>query len=143
MTIEEFFESERSKSFHMEDTYFKQILSETGMTPQLILESSILDNYQSILRQFIVRLPITDKFRDKYKYNPKKLAAREYDSTEYWFLILYANELYSASQFSLDKGYIYMYQKGIQQVINEIMNIERKYIQKNAASVSDFTKNAQ
>lgn len=142
MTMEQFFEMDRSKSFHMEDTYFKQILNENGITPQLILESSILDNYQSILRQFIVRLPITDEFRDKYKYNPKKLAAREYESTEYWFLILYANEMYSASQFSLDKGYIYMYQRGIQQVINEIINIERKYIQKNAALISDATKNA-
>ena len=143
MTIEEFFETDRSKSFHMEDTYFKQILDETGLTPQLILESSILDNYQSILRQFIVRLPITDKFRDKYKFNPKKLAEKEYESTEYWFLILYANEMYSATQFSLDKGYIYMYQKGIQQVINEIMNIERKYIQKNSATISDLTKKIQ
>lgn len=140
MTINEFFETERSKNFHMEDTYFKQILNDTGFTPQLILESSVLDNYQSILRDFIVRLPITDKFRNKYKYNPKKLAAKEYESTEYWFLILYANEMYSATQFSLDKGYIYMYRQGIQQVINEILNIERKYIQKNAAEVSSFIK---
>ena len=138
MTIEQFLYNERNKDFKMENAFFKQIINETTITPQLILDSCILNRYDSIIRNFIVKLPITDKFRFKYQYNPKKLAFQEYENTDYWFLILYANELFSISQFSLDKNYIFMYQRGIQSVINEILNIEKYYIQKNSAHISQL-----
>lgn len=138
MTLTEFFEKESSKNFHMEDCFFKQILAETGLTPQLILESSILDRYQSLIRRFLVKVKVNEKQRYNYQFNPKKIAYQMYDNTEYWFLVLQANELFSAMDLTLDKGYIMLYQNGIQQTINEIMNVEKKYIQKNAAEISSF-----
>lgn len=142
MTLTQFLEREKSKNFHMEDAYFKQILSETGATPQLVLESCILDHYLPIIREFRRKYRLNSYQVQNYKYNPKKLSYEAYGSIEYWFLIMHANELFSASQFSLEKGYMYMYVDGIQQVVNEIMNVERKYIQKNAAEVSNFITSA-
>lgn len=142
MTLTQFFENEKNKSFHMEDCFYKQIIYGSDI-PQLILESSILDRYDSILRDLKVKLTMNDLQIQNYKYNPKKIASELYGSSEYWFLILHANELFSASQLNLEKGFIYLYKDGVQSVINEIMNVDRDYIQKNASEISEIKTNIQ
>ncbi len=139
MTLEEFIRNEHSKNFHMEDCFYKQLINQNqkGVRPQLILESSILDQFYAILRPYRVRVYVSPKQQNNYRYNPKKLALETYGSIEYWFLILLANEMFSCSQFSMDKKYIYLYSSGIQKVINEIRNVMRDFIDLNSEEVAN------
>ena len=138
MTIPEFVEKENTKQFRYQDAFFKQIISATGITPQLILESSVLDRYLGILRDYRSTITVNDALRYKYKYAPKKVSFDIYGTTEYWFLVLHANELFSACQMSLNKPTMYLYSRDIMEVVNEIINVEKKYIQKNSAQISDY-----
>ena len=64
---------------------------------------SRLDYFISSLNEYKSVMSLTQELYDKYKYNPKMMSYDLYDSTDYWWLLLQANEMHSAVEFTKRK----------------------------------------
>ena len=64
---------------------------------------SRLDYFISSLNDYKSEMTLTQELYDKYKYNPKMMSYDLYDTTDYWWLLLQANEMYSAVEFNKRK----------------------------------------
>ena len=80
---------------------------------------------------------LSDKEYEKYKYKPKILSYDLYGTTELWFLLLHANELYSESEFNTKRCFVYNVQ--VLSKLTEILNVEAENIKKNRADVAYTT----
>ena len=64
---------------------------------------SRLDYFISSLNDYKSEMTLTQELYDKYKYNPKMMSYDLYDTTDYWWLLLQANEMHSAVEFNKRK----------------------------------------
>ena len=64
---------------------------------------SRLDYFISSLNDYKSEMTLTQELYDKYKYNPKMMSYDLYDTTDYWWLLLQANEMHSAIEFNKRK----------------------------------------
>lgn len=64
---------------------------------------SRLDYFISSLNEYKSVMTLTQELYDKYKYNPKMMSYDLYDTTDYWWLLLQANEMHSAVEFNKRK----------------------------------------
>ena len=64
---------------------------------------SRLDYFISSLNDYKSEMTLTQELYDKYKYNPKMMSYDLYNTTDYWWLLLQANEMHSAVEFNKRK----------------------------------------
>ena len=136
-TLNQFIKSEQSNTVHTKDFFYKGVLTD-DTTRLYVLDDSILIPYDTELNKYKVRRVLTDEELRKYKCNPWRVAQDVYGSPEYWFLVLHANEMYSASEFT--RKYIHMYTTKVIPVITEILAVEDKNIRSNQNEVNRFMK---
>lgn len=112
--------------------FLNEVVSES--TRKIILTSeSILDKYSDILSTLKEEYNMTDEEYKKYMYNPKHFSYKLYGTTELWFLILRANNMYSVTEFN--KKHCYIYSGQIKSILNAIINIEKSDIDKNSDDI--------
>lgn len=138
-TLKEFFEVSKQKEFKSSSLFLKRAI-EVKEVKLIINDFGILDKYMDALRDYRIELDLTDEQYDNYKLRPKKLAHWLYHSTEYWSLILEANEIYSASQFDMRRPKVFSLNK-LATTLQEIMSIERPFININTQILLDETIN--
>ena len=136
-TLEQYIKSEQSSAIHMKNFFYKGVL--TDSTSRLyVLDDSVLIPYDTELNKYKIRYVLSDEELRKYRCNPWRIAQDVYGNSEYWFLVLHANEMYSASEFT--RKYIHMYKVAVLDVLTEILSVEDKNIRSNQTEVNRFMK---
>lgn len=67
-----------------------------------------LYDYKDIFTTYSVEITLTDDEVNKYKYKPKLLSKDIYDYEEYYFIILFINDITSSKHFNLENKKIKM-----------------------------------
>ena len=80
---------------------------------------------------------LTTKEYYKYRYNPKLLSYDIYGTTELWFFILMANELYSISEFDLRK--VVLFDTAIITKLNRMLEMDAEFLEINSMEVKQET----
>lgn len=132
MTLTDFLLENTDSNKTFSGFQYKKVLVD-GSRNILINYSDILDKYDTILKDYLVPIRLTEKERFEYKYNPKKLALKLYGSTEYWYLIIKANQMHSIAEF--DRRNIMIYRKTVLDVLNTIMSSDKCFIDENAEEI--------
>lgn len=135
--LKDYITEQSTKDVNMKDFFFKGVLTD-DTTRLYVLDDSILIPYDDELAKYKVPYTLAGEEYRKYKYNPWKVAEDVYGSPEYWFLVLHANEMYSASEF--DRQHIQMYKTAVISIIQEILAVEDKNIRSNQTEVNRFMK---
>ena len=127
-TIKEFIDNYAIDDVTFNTVFLKDVFN-TPNGKMIVNGSSVLDRYRNELSQYKTKLKLTSEEYRKYQYNPKVLSYDIYGTTEFWFLILHANELTSVSQFDMEQPYVYT--GVIASIITSALNLEKDYIDYN------------
>ena len=99
-----------------------------------VLEENILAKHTEFLNENKVLIELSDDEWRKYRCNTHKFSYDLYNTTELWFLILHANEMYSETEFNTKRCYIYKPQ--VLSKLSEILAVESENISKNREDVA-------
>lgn len=98
------------------------------------IEENVLAKHTKFLEENKNKYEMTDDEFRMYRCNAHRLSEYLYGTTELWFLILHANELYSESEFCSKT--IYLYNRNVLSKLSEILAIEEEDINKNRAKIA-------
>ncbi len=135
--IGDYIDASRSDQVRIDSFFLQEFLS---LDKKAIVMNGdcILDKYQKSLDQFKISREFTKEEFVLYQYNPKALSYELYGTTELWFLILRANNMYSPIEFT--KNPCSVYTGDIINTLNEIINIESDVINMNSDEVINISK---
>lgn len=119
-TIGEFLTQYKKQPIKFADFFNKGILADEEVK-LFVNDDCILNMFDDLLKKYKVKYKMTNAEFRKYKYNPHRLAHDIYGNSEYWWLILHANELDSASEFNIQN--IWIYKSTLLKVLKEILVI--------------------
>ena len=124
----------RVDAFHLKEVFFQ-----TGMKHKIVVNGdNIADKYSAELEENKKIVEFTTKEYYKYRYNPKLLSYDVYGTTELWFFILMANELYSISDFNLRK--LVLYDASIISKFNKMLELDQEFLEINSMEVMEQTQ---
>lgn len=103
------------------------------------MDDNLLSKYTEELDAFKVKVELTPREQQFYAYNPRLFSYDMYGYPEFWYLILYANELHSATDFALDT--VKFYNAGVLDVLNTIRQLEIERMDANSQEVTDIIRN--
>ena len=126
-TIGQFLKQYDKQPIKFTDFFNKGVLID-DQVKLFVNDDSVLNLYDDLLKKYKIKYRMTNAEYRKYKYNPHKLANDIYGSTEYWWLILHANELTSASEFNSQS--IWIYRVELINILREILTITAEERQK-------------
>ncbi len=132
-TIATFIKEYKEEPISFDTLHFKEVFKKNNNESLIVLSDSILLKYDNELREHMVTLRLSDTEFNKFQYNPKFLSYELYDTTELWFLLLHANELYYTGQFNINP--IKVYTSNIVMIIDRILNLEQDFIDINKDEV--------
>lgn len=110
-----------------------------GTTATIFMEETLLSKYTVELSQYLVQTTLTEREKHYYAYNPRLLSQDLYGAPEFWYIILYANEMHSALEFNTSK--IKFYRKGVLDLLNNIRLVEVSRKDANAQEMLDIVVN--
>lgn len=134
--IDDYIDAYREQDVTFDKLHFKELMTstKTDSTPTIIISDSILDNYKKELNDILITKTYTQEEKPKYLYNPWALSYALYGTTAYWWLLLEANNLYSAIEFN--KTTVNVYSDLLPSVIDAILNAEEDAIDKNNRDIN-------
>lgn len=133
-TMEDFIREYNVEPIRLDVMFLRQVFWEKDMDHKLVvMESASTDKYLDELEQHKTSISLSTEEYYKYRYNPKKMSYDIYGTTELWFLIMTANELYSIIDFDL--RVVKLYRTDILQKIDRILGLERDFRLINADEV--------
>lgn len=136
-TIEQYIDSSRKTTLKMTDYFFKGVLVDTA-TYLKVLDDSILIDYDGLLDKYRKTWTFSDSEFRTYKYNPWKVSLDIYGTTELWFLVLHANEMYSADEFN--ERTVSLYTSDVLDLLKEISALEDNAKRKNESEVYNYMR---
>lgn len=90
---------------------------------------NVLDDYMEDLKNNCLWVKMTDKQVIEYRYNPKKLSYKLYETTLFHHLILRVNDICNVHEFSLESNRLRLVPKdNLVTIIGEIYNSEKTSI---------------
>lgn len=110
-----------------------------GENVSIFTDETVLAKYSVELSKYLVDVALNQREQEYYAYNPRLFAYDLYGIPEFWYLILYANELKTALDFKLKK--VKFYNKGVTKVLNEIRSLEKDRINSNRQEMTDIVVN--
>ena len=104
MDIKEALDTALQGDMTISKLHYPKVLNDSrlGIKATVNYESR-LDYFISSLNDYKSEMTLTQELYDKYKYNPKMMSYDLYDTTDYWWLLLQANEMHSAVEFNKRK----------------------------------------
>lgn len=120
-TLGDYIKNAKSRSIKMTDYFYPGVLINNNVR-SLVSDSSILTAYDAKLSEYKKQYTFKDDEYRKYRYNPWRVSQDVYGTTEYWFLVLHANELYSAAEFDLHT--LWLYTTNVTEALQDIIAIE-------------------
>ncbi|MCM1214101.1 MAG: hypothetical protein NC548_06225 [Lachnospiraceae bacterium] len=125
-TIEDFVREYNVETIRMDTVFLRQVFWERPMEHKMVVtESAMIDKYLSEIENDKVSIALSTEEYYKYRYNPKRMAYDVYGTTELWFLIMAANELYSIIDFDLRT--VKAYTTAIMPKVDRILNLEHEF----------------
>ena len=119
----------RVDAFHLKEVFFQN-----GMKHKLVVNGdNIADKYSAELEENKKIVEFTTKEYYKYRYNPKLLSYDVYGTTELWFFILMANEIYTITEFDLRK--VKMFDAAIISKLNRMLELDKEFLDINSMEV--------
>ena len=139
-TLDDFIREYGSEDLRVDAFHLKQVFWEEGkMKHKMIVNSdNIADKYAVELEENKRSIELNTKEYYKYRYNPKLLSYDIYGTTELWFFILMANELYSISEFNLKK--LVLYDASIISKFNKMLELDQEFLEINSMEVMEQTQ---
>lgn len=95
---------------------------------------SLLTQYRYFLKKHIVILTLTDEQYLNYRFKPKSLSYDLYGTIEMASMLLSINNVVSVSEFDFKK--VKVFDSGIKDFINEVLNKEKAKITANKSEVT-------
>lgn len=134
-TLDDFVQEYQAEDIRIDAFYLKQVLwDNSSMKNKVVInEDSIIDKYMNELESTKKVIELSTPEYYKYRYNPKLLSYDIYGTTELWFLILIANELYTISEFDLKK--IIVFDPTIITKLNHMLDLDSEFLDTNAMEV--------
>lgn len=124
----------RVDAFHLKDVFFQN-----GMKHKIVVNGdNIADKYSAELEENKKIVEFTTKEYYKYRYNPKLLSYDVYGTTELWFFILMANEIYTITEFDLRK--VKMFDAAIISKLNRMLELDKEFLDINSMEVMEKTQ---
>ena len=138
-TLSEFISEYSIEDLRIDAFYLQQVFwDKNKMTHKVVVnENSIADKYANELEENKHIVELTTKEYYKYRYNPKLLSYDIYGTTELWFFILMANELYSISEFDLRK--VVLFDTAIITKLNRMLEMDAEFLEINSMEVKQET----
>ena len=133
-TIKQYIANYNSEEIISSAYYLKKVFESSNNRKMLLNFDNLVIKYMPELKDSKVKITLNNEEYEKYKYNPKLLSYDIYGTTELWFLILEANELYSATQFN--NKTIYLFQADIVEKMCRILNLEMESKNYNEEEIS-------
>lgn len=132
-TVERFISNYRHDPITIDKCYLKDI-EETNSRKLIIPGQDIFSKYKADLDEIIEIHTMSSIEKRRWLYNPKVMSFDLYNTTEYWFLLLQANEVFSATQFSMNP--VKKYNSSLPMIISRIINLEKEIIDENEDMIS-------
>lgn len=107
-----------------------------GKNVTYFTRDTVLSKYSADLERYKVAVNLTQREQDFYAYNPRLFANDVYGVPEFWYLVLYANEMKSSSEFYRKR--ICFYTAGVTTVLDAIRDVESRYLDENAQQMTDL-----
>ena len=124
----------RVDAFHLKEVFFQD-----GMNHKIVVNGdNIADKYAIELEENKKTVEFTTKEYYKYRFNPKVLSYDLYGTTELWFFILMANELYSITEFDLRK--LVLYDASVITKFNKMLELDQEFLEINSMEVMEQTQ---
>ena len=104
-------------------TYYK--------TNELILpnNSIFFDKHKSLIEQYIIDFTLDDNLYNLYKFNPKGLSYKLYNTTALWYLLLWINKITCVQLFN--KKQIKVFDPTKLSILTDILANEETYLNNN------------
>ena len=119
----------RVDAFHLKEVFFQD-----GMNHKIVVNGdNIADKYAIELEENKKIVEFTTKEYYKYRFNPKVLSYDLYGTTELWFFILMANEIYTISEFDFKK--LKLYDASIISKLNRMLELDKEFLEINSMEV--------
>jgi hypothetical protein len=94
-----------------------------------IIVQNVLDDYIEDLKNNCMWVKLTDKQVIEYRYNPKKLSYKLYETTLFYHIILRVNDICNVHEFTLSTNRLRLVPKDLlSELISEIYNAEKTTI---------------
>lgn len=122
-TMETWISAFRNQKNTVSTFAWKKLISD-GTDVMLFSDETILSKYAAELEPFKVTKKLSATEQHYYKYNPRLFSYEIYGHAEFWYLVLYANEMHSAVQF--DVPVVKFYDAGCMSILNGIRDLERE-----------------
>ena len=124
----------RVDAFHLKEVFFQN-----GMKHKIVVNGdNIADKYSAELEENKKIVEFTTKEYYKYRYNPKLLSYDVYGTTELWFFILMANEIYTITEFDLRK--VKLFDAAIISKLNRMLELDKEFLDINSMEVMEKTQ---
>lgn len=137
-TLDSWISAFREEQVSVDTTVFKYAISD-GTRVRVFPDESILGKYSNELEELLTRITLTKEEYQIYEYNPHSFAYHLYGNANLWFLILYANELHSVTEFTINP--IKVYNPAVIRLLNRIILTEQGRIDENAQEVNSIITN--
>lgn len=134
-TLKDYIEDYKDQPLKITDYFtFEWLMDTTNDTYIKTIEENILSKHTNFLETTKSKIKLSDEEYRKYRCNAHWLSQDVYGTTELWFLILHANELYSESEFNTKE--FYLYDKSVLNKLSEIISVEEDDMNNNRASIT-------
>lgn len=110
-----------------------------GEIATIFMEETLLSKYTTELSAYLETTTLTSRQQEYYAYNPRLLSQDLYGAPEFWYILLYANEMHSALEFNVTK--LKFYRKGVLDLLNTIRLIETSRKDANSQEMIDVVVN--
>jgi len=116
-----------------------QIAKSDGNSAVFFADESVLSKYTVELSEYLETVELNPREQDYYRYNPRLLAYDLYGIPEFWYLILFANELHSALDFHPKR--VKFFNMGVVNILNTIRMLEQGRLDDNQQEMTDVVVN--
>lgn len=130
----------KSQSNVISDFIMKWPISD-GSTAIFYMEDTVLSKYTAELEKFRVSVDLTDREQHFYAYNPRLFAYDLYGYPEFWYIVLYANEMHTTLEFHPTR--VKFFTSGVVNVLNEIRILEQSRKDVNEQACTTLITNNQ
>ena len=101
-----------------------------------LMDETVLGQYTNDLAPYLVRVPMSQYYRDFYAYNPRLFAMDIYGIPELWYYVLYANEMTSMLEFNVPV--VKFYSAASLTLLRSIRELQKPYLDENEQWLHDI-----
>lgn len=135
-SIQDYIDDYRDMEISYDLLHFKELNtfeSDSSSEQVILLSESILNKYRNDLEDLKVNYTIPVEKESRYFCNPWLLSYDLYGTVEFWYLILEANHMYSATE--LTQNRIIVYNGSLPNLVDSILALEEEFIDNNEEEI--------